>query len=144
MPFVGPDPGGAPRWVQIHTVDLRQLPVTRRWKVNFAVLREFGYTDLPPDAGEPPRPAWTASSVQHLVRKDMVTDLASVPPFLWGVIASYGRQTLPALLHDMQCYAAAQPHQPAAYRRRARREADTLFRATLRASGSGPIRRWLM
>ena len=31
---------------------------------------------------------------------DNATDLASVPTFLWGLIASYGRQTSAALLHE--------------------------------------------
>lgn len=144
MPFIGPDPADASRWSQVTTVDLRQLPVTRRWKVYFEVIREFGYTDLDPDLHDGARPGWTAATVQHLVPRGMETDLASVPPFLWGVIASYGRQTLPALLHDMLCLSAAQEHQPAAYRRRVRREADRLFRHTLHASGSGLLRRWLM
>ena len=144
MPFIGPSEDDASRWSRITTVDLRQLPVTGRWKVYFEVIGEFGYTDLPPDSGGPSRPEWSAQAVQHLVPREMKTDLASVPSFLWGVVASYGRQTLPALLHDMLCYAAAQPDQPAAYRRRARRQADDLFRTTLRASGSGFVRRWLM
>ncbi|GAA3799644.1 DUF1353 domain-containing protein [Cellulomonas soli] len=144
MPFIGPDPADASLWRQITTVDLRQLPVTRRWKVLFEVIREFGYTELPADVGTPQSPAWSAGTVQHLVPRGMETDLASVPPFLWGVIASYGRQTLPALLHDRLCWAAQLPDQPAPYRRRARREADDQFRRTLRASGSGPLRRWLM
>lgn len=144
MPFIGPDPQDASTWRQVTTVDLRQLPVTRRWKVLFEVIREFGYTELPADRGTPQSPAWSVQSVQHLVPRGMETDLASVPQFLWGVIASYGRQTLPALLHDRLCWAARLPDQPGAFQRRARREADDQFRRTLRASGSGPIRRWLM
>ncbi|WP_448630528.1 DUF1353 domain-containing protein [Cellulomonas soli] len=144
MPFIGPDPADASLWRQITTVDLRQPPVTRRWKVLFEVIREFGYTELPADRGTQQHPQWSAGAVQHLVPRGMETDLASVPMFLWGVIASYGRQTLPALLHDRLCWAAQQPDQPAPYRRRARRQADDQFRRTLRASGSGLIRRWLM
>ncbi|MDQ1730055.1 MAG: hypothetical protein QOK10_214 [Pseudonocardiales bacterium] len=35
-----------------------------------------------------------------------VTDLASVPPLLWGLLPSYGRQLRAALLHDQLCAAA--------------------------------------
>ena len=31
------------------------------------------------------------------------TDLASVPPLLWGLLPSYGRQLRAALLHDRLC-----------------------------------------
>lgn len=37
---------------------------------------------------------------------DETTDLASVPPWLWGLIASYGRQLAPALMHDYYCSVA--------------------------------------
>ena len=35
------------------------------------------------------------------------SDLASVPSVLWGLIASYGRQSAPALLHDHRSVLAA-------------------------------------
>ncbi|WP_168197103.1 DUF1353 domain-containing protein [Agromyces laixinhei] len=35
------------------------------------------------------------------------SDLASVPSALWGLIASYGRQSAPALLHDHRSAVAA-------------------------------------
>ncbi len=144
MPFLARHPTIPDRWVAVQTVDLRQLPVTRRWKVYFEVISDVAFTDLPADAGGHPPVMWTQDAVQYLVPRGMRTDLASVPFFLWGVIASYGRQTLPAVLHDMLCYAAAQPGQPVSYRRHARRDADRLFRVTLAASGSGVLRRWLM
>lgn len=31
------------------------------------------------------------------------TDFASIPPWLWGILAPYGKQTLPAILHDYLC-----------------------------------------
>ncbi|PYF95624.1 Protein of unknown function [Georgenia satyanarayanai] len=137
MPFVR-ESGG--RWRSCTTVDLRQLP--ERGRTRFEVLEEFGYTRLPPDGRDAAGPTWTRAAVEHVVPAGFVTDLASVPTVLWGVIASYGRQTLPAVLHDM-LYAAARDAR-ATRARRLRREADTLFRATLRATGAGPVRQWLM
>jgi hypothetical protein len=144
VPFIGPTPHDPTRWQQIWTVDLRQKPETTPRTIHFEVLSEFGYTSRPPEPGLGPRPTWPRSAVEHLVPRGMETDLATVPPFLWGVVASYGRQTLPAILHDMLCYASALPGQPRPYRRRARRVADALFRSTLADSGSGVVRRWLM
>lgn len=57
------------------------------------------------------------------------TDFASVPPFLWGLIANYGPQTLPAVMHDAEVAAAmaAPPHERLARRR----AADERFRLAL-------------
>jgi len=121
-------------------VDLRQLAGSGRTR--FEVLEEFGYTQLPPDGRDATGPTWSRAAVEHVVPAGFVTDLASVPSVLWGVIASYGRQTLPAVLHDT-LYAAARTAR-ATRARRLRRLADTLFRATLRATGAGPVQEWLM
>jgi hypothetical protein len=69
-------------------------------------------------------------------------DLASVPSFLWGLIAPFGRQTAPALMHDRlrRQAAAAPPSDRAAMSRRA----DRLFRSGLLDSGVSVPRAWLM
>lgn len=70
------------------------------------------------------------------------TDLASVPPFLWGLVASYGRQSLPAILHDgLDDQAAAAPPAERAARRRA---ADDDFRVALGESGVTDLRAMTM
>lgn len=143
MPFIGPSAQDPRAWHQIRSVDLRQKPETSPRTIHFEVLGEFGYTSKAPEPGSAV-PVWRRSAVEHLVPRGMETDLATVPSFLWGVVASYGRQTLPAILHDMLCYASALPEQPPAYRRNARRLADALFRTTLADSGSGVVRRWIM
>ncbi|WP_413449948.1 DUF1353 domain-containing protein [Georgenia phoenicis] len=140
MPFIRETEG---RWRPCATVDLRQLPERRRTQVLFEVLDEFGHTRLPPDGRDPAGRTWSRAAVQHVVPAGFVTDLASVPAPLWGVIASYGRQTLPAVLHDLH-YAAARAAPTAPHARRVRREADELFCATLRETGAGPVRQWLM
>jgi Protein of unknown function (DUF1353) len=70
------------------------------------------------------------------------SDLASVPPFLWGLIASHGRQTAPALLHDQQWWEALNPDPDVWIAKR--READRLFGVALRESGSTPLRTQLL
>lgn len=73
---------------------------------------------------------------------DNQTDLASVPPFLWGLIASYGRQTAAALLHD-HLSAEARHGDPATHIDR-RRVADRLFGVALRYSGISLLRMLIM
>jgi Protein of unknown function (DUF1353) len=60
-----------------------------------------------------------------------VTDLASVPWILWWFVASYGRQTRPALVHD-QLVDQINRHY-----------ADRVFREALEEVGIGWVRRWL-
>lgn len=73
---------------------------------------------------------------------DNQTDLASVPPFLWGLIASYGRQTAAALLHDH--LSAEARHGDPATRIARRRVADRLFGAALLDSGISLLRMLIM
>lgn len=71
------------------------------------------------------------------------TDLASVPPILWGFVASYGMHTLPAILHDKLCDEAKQ-FPTLIERLDKRREADLLFRETLRECGVPRPKRWVL
>src|SRR5216110_1448596 len=82
-------------------------------------MRGFSYTD--PD-GE-----------RHHVTPEGVgkTDLASVPSILWWFVASYGRQTRAALVHDELIDQIE------------RQDADWVFRRALGDSGIGWARRWL-
>jgi len=73
---------------------------------------------------------------------DNQTDLASVPPFLWGLVASYGRQTAAALLHDHLSDEAR--HGDPATRIPRRREADRLFGVALLDSGISILRTLIM
>ncbi len=85
----------------------------------FLLLRGFAYTD--PD------------KERHVITPEGVgrTDLASVPSILWWFVASYGRQTRAALVHD-QLVDAIERH-----------DADWVFRKALGDSGIGFARRWL-
>jgi MFS family permease len=76
------------------------------------------------------------------------TDLASVPPALWGLLAPYGPQLRPALLHDRRCVLADQAGRstnPAVRElaREIRKEGDYLFRESLAAESVGLWRCWL-
>jgi hypothetical protein len=72
-----------------------------------------------------------------------VTDLASVPSALWGLIASYGRQSAPAILHDERSRVAAElPDRGAALAQR--REDDRVFHTGLREQGVPRLRARLM
>lgn len=73
---------------------------------------------------------------------DNQTDLASVPPYLWGLVASYGRQTAPAILHDHLSDEARDGD--AALRIPRRRVADRLFGVALRDSGISVLRMLIM
>ncbi|GGM75184.1 hypothetical protein GCM10011609_08910 [Lentzea pudingi] len=70
------------------------------------------------------------------------TDLASVPSFLWGVLASYGPHLMPALLHDQRCEDVriakkAGEGNPFLLRSKA----DYEFRKALAEAGVGRVRR---
>jgi Protein of unknown function (DUF1353) len=67
------------------------------------------------------------------------TDVASVPWFMWWLVASYGNHTKAALLHDALVVDERPPPVP-------RTAADRLFLAALREPGqkAGAFRHWLM
>jgi uncharacterized protein DUF1353 len=65
----------------VDTIDLRQIAANR-----FELLTAFRYRRA---TGEP-----------IVIDAGTRTDLASVPTFLWWFVASHGRHTLPAVLHD--------------------------------------------
>jgi hypothetical protein len=106
------------------TVELAVVPPRR-----FRLLEGFGYRDQD-------------GSFWDVPANHVSTDLASVPTPLWSLIASYGRQTRPALLHDhISQTAEALPDRKAAFDLRAR--GDELLRESLGEEGvrSGS-RRW--
>ncbi|WP_353814924.1 DUF1353 domain-containing protein [Agromyces sp. SYSU T00266] len=128
MPFLRTD--GAP----LDELPLAQRPVDG---YRFALRAPIVYVDEPtgrryraPAAGEAPPPVG-------------ITDLASVPTPLWGLIASYGRQSAPAVLHDAQSIAAAALDDRGAALAQ-RREDDDVFHRALREQGVPVLRARLM
>ena len=71
------------------------------------------------------------------------TDLATVPMWLWSFIASYGRQSAPAILHDERSVDAAELGDRRAALAQ-RREDDRVFRTGLREQRVPLLRSWLM
>jgi hypothetical protein len=135
MPFVEQDRSG--NWVRKEEVRLSQLG--GRGKTHFRLLDRFGYLPVGADAD----PAtFVAPIPEHSAAQGEPTDLASIPPFLWGIIASYGGHTMPALVHDHLCSHAKKQGSKG---RGLRRMADKFFRTMLRdATRVGIVTRWLM
>lgn len=75
-----------------------------------------------------------AHDPRHPPSRGNVSDLASVPWFLWWFISSHGRHTRAALLHD-HLVNDPQIH---------RNMADLIFREALEESGVSWVRRWIM
>lgn len=126
MPFV--DSAGAP----LDGVELRYRPASVRL---FQLEQGFAWID-PRDGSRTDIPAHDLS--RPATEPHNSTDLASVPPFLWGLVASYGHQTLPAILHDALSDRADEA--PRAQQLAVRRAADDAFRVALRESGVAPLR----
>lgn len=70
------------------------------------------------------------------------SDLASVPTAMWGLVASYGRQSAPALLHDQRVAETGLLPDPAALQQR--RTFDEEFRQALLDTGVAQLRARLM
>ncbi|WP_349904379.1 DUF1353 domain-containing protein [Parafrigoribacterium humi] len=129
MPFY--DEQGAP---------LDRIYLVQRSPRHFQLLRPISFLE----AGRPEsqRVEVPAHDPDLPAVGDNQTDLASVPPFLWGLVASYGRQSAAALLHD-HLSDEARRGDPATRIRR-RREADRLFGVALLDSGISILRMLIM
>lgn len=129
MPFV--DQAGQP----LRTIHLAQTPADGRY---FQLERPIGFQEHPGDDI-----IWAPAHIPddrppHGNR----TDLASVPWVLWNFVASYGRQTAPALVHDHRSQLATTLAQADALAQRF--EDDRVFRVGLRQQKVPLLRAWLM
>lgn len=142
MPFVDSDRA------KLLTVELGQAPLAAP---TFQLRRRFGYYEPTDDGSVPDEGAitWADAHVpdDHPSPGNR-TDLASVPPLFWGIIASYGRQTAPAVMHDSECWKVREDARAGtitpteALRRRER--IDYRFRLGLRELAVPPFMAWLM
>ncbi len=142
MPFVDSDR------TKLLTVELGQAPLAAP---TFQLRRRFGYYEETDDGSVPDEGGITWADAH--VPSDHPgpgnrTDLASVPAIFWGVIASYGRQTAPAVLHDSECWkvrvdARARLITPTEALGR-RERIDRAFRLGLRELAVPPFMAWLM
>src|SRR5690606_10140259 len=130
MPFL--DERGEP----LREIHLTQAPATKPY---FQLARAIGFREH-----EKAHTYWVPA---HEASADPAsndrTDLASVPPFLQGFIASYGRQSAPAILHDHRRQVTNQLG-PEADALAAAEEDDRVFRVALRQQKVPLIRSWLM
>ena len=133
MPFV--DSGGRP----LRTIELGQVPVTAP---TFQLRQRIGYFEAG-TAGEPI--TWAEAHTPSVEPKPgNRTDLASVPLIFWSLIASYGRQSAPAVVHDSECWRVRELALPAVVALTERERVDRAFRLGLRELGVAPFRAWLM
>lgn len=121
------------------TVDLRHLP-PKGWmkKVRFQLMEGLAFRAK----GASERQIVRAHDLARPEDPGQNTDLASVPPFLWGVVASYGAHSLPAILHDKLCNDAK--NLPSDEALSSRKKADRIFRVALKESEVNLVRRWVL
>ncbi|MEP6481451.1 MAG: DUF1353 domain-containing protein [Rhodoglobus sp.] len=134
--------------VKLTTIELAQVPVA---SATFQLRHEIGYYE---GMGEAPPHSDIIWAHRHEPRKHPTpgnrTDLASVPSVFWSLIASYGRQTAPAIVHDSECwkvFSAQYLDQEKISGREAvqrRIQIDRRFRLGLRELRVAPFRSWLM
>jgi hypothetical protein len=122
MPFLKPEGEGPGE----PDVTLKQVGPN-----SFQLLKGFRY-QVPPDGVIYPVPAHDLTLPP--TARDNSTDLASVPFWLWWFVASHGRHTRAALLHDHLVDVVEID----------RVEADRVFRLALEESQVRWMRRWLM
>ena len=142
MPFVDSDRN------KLLTVELAQAPLaapTFQLRERFGYYEETGDGSVPDEGGITWADAHVPSDHPDPGNR---TDLASVPAVFWGIIASYGRQTAPAVLHDSECWkvrtdARAGTITPVEALRR-RERIDRAFRLGLRELAVPPFMAWLM
>ena len=98
---------------------------------SFRVLQDLTYRD---PHGHP-----------FVARAGLVTDLATIPHSLWSVIAPFGQQSLPAIVHDQECKdAKARLPQRCRRRRAERRVTDARFHQALLSRGVPRFRAAMM
>lgn len=123
-----------------HGQPLERIYLLQRAPRHFQLLKPISFLEAGrPESERVPIPA---HNPDEPAVGDNQTDLASVPTFLWGLIASYGRQTSSALLHDRLSDQAR--HGDPTTRIARRRSADRLFRIALIESSISATRSWIM
>lgn len=144
MPFFEQDPGGT-GWIRKSGISLHQQPgpAGRTWRpperTTFLILDD--YCLQPGETWDGVNPPYNDNLAVHAGDE---SDLASIPPPLWGLISSYGSHTMSVLLHDRMC-TTAEAQRDAPRRRAYRRWADLTLRKSLRDEAHlGVATRWLM
>lgn len=129
MPFL--NEGGEP----LRTIPLTQVPATEPY---FQLNRPIGFREH--DSSET---YWVPAHVpDDYPARGNRTDLASVPVLFRGFIASYGRQSAPAIMHDHHREVTSRPGTADALTQA--EEDDRVFRVGLRQQKVPLLRAWLM
>lgn len=128
---------------RLHSVELGQVPLA---SPTFQVRKPFGWYE---EGTDPEQALWvTPPRRTNKPGPGERTDLASVPAVFWSLIASYGRQTAPAVLHDSECWKVRVAHKAgeidASEALVRRHRIDRNFRLGLRELDVAPFRAWLM
>ena len=119
----------------LRVIPLTQAPADGRY---FQLVRRIGFRES--DRGEI---YWAPAHVPAVDPQDgNRTDLASVPSMLWSFIASYGRQSAPAIIHDHRSDLASRLGGAGGAVQR--REDDRILRVGLRQQKVPLLRAWLM
>jgi hypothetical protein len=132
--------------VKLTTIELAQVPVAAP---TFQLRHTIGYYE---GTGEAPPHSEITWAHRHEPdthpQPGNRTDLASVPSLFWSLIASYGRQTAPAVIHDSECWKVYADQKAGTIDSRAaiarRMRIDRAFRLGLRELEVAPFRSWLM
>lgn len=126
---------------ELRVLELHQAPADGHY---FQLVRKIGFREhAGPEDSETNPTYWApAHRLSNNPGPGNRTDLASVPWVFWSFIASYGKQSAPAILHDHQSEVAL--GLPAAEALRQRTHADRLFRVGLRQQKVPLLSAWLM
>jgi hypothetical protein len=129
----------------LRSIELGQVPIMAP---TFQLRKRIGYY-LPGSDPTEDGITWAPAHVpdDHPDSTDR-TDLASVPAIFWSLIASYGRQTAPAVVHDSECLRVQEAQRDGRYSSTQaldeRERVDRAFRIGLRELGVAPFRAWIM
>ncbi|THG32344.1 DUF1353 domain-containing protein [Naasia lichenicola] len=115
---------------------LDRIHLSQRAPGTFQLLEPFSY--LEPGRPEEERIVIRAHDESQPAKGANASDLASIPPFLWGLISNHGRHTASALMHDQLWWECLDPDRRLWIERR--READRVFRVSLREGNSSAVR----
>lgn len=143
MPFTIPNwqPGSTGLTLRVETQREFRLLTDFTYTLPAAAAERIGnaaWFTLPSGAGLEVEVPAGPTDPQNADSSAGITDLATVPPLLWGLVASYGQHTLAAILHDYLCRVADTFQDPEDWWKR-RRTADEVFWQALRDPGASPF-----
>lgn len=108
-------------------VTVTQLAVkSKLWRLEHDLVFEVGYE---------------GSGQEIVVPKGFITDGATIPQWLWGLLPCWGTYSRAAVIHDYLCWKLHGTPHPLAP---TRDKADAIFREAMRVCGTGPVTRFIV